>query len=231
MSVWMRFISTALPLGIVISGLVAGILWSLQSQRFPILAIEIRNELKHVAENDIAESISSYLSKGFFGLDVEAIQQNITRLPWVASVSVRRIWPDRLSVSIHEQMPQVCFGEDGILNSEGFIFYPEKNTIPKQLPRFNGPKERAKEMLEQYHAVLETLSPVGLSVTELNLAPNGAWQMILSNGVALLVGKSEMNEKLARFVLAYQTKLQALIAKIAYVDLRYTNGLAIGWKN
>ncbi len=230
MTRWMRIVSSILLLGIIAGGVVAIILWSQYPGRFPILAIEVQDELKRVTESDIAEACQTHLDKGFFWVDIEGVQQSITRLPWVASASVRRVWPARILVSIQEQVPQARFGEEGVLNTEGLIFFPDKSTIPGQLPRFNGPKERAKEMLQQYHAVLEKLGPIGLSVVELNLAPNGTWQMRLNNGIAIILGKAELNERLTKFVLAYQVKLQTLISKIAYVDLRYTNGLAIGWK-
>jgi len=223
-------VSILLSFGIMTGGVIAAFIGLRDPNHFPIRTVEIRDELKRIGEPQIAEAIAPYLDKGFFGLNVGGVQQNIMNLPWVASASVKRIWPDKLLVSIQEQTPQARFGEDGILNTEGVVFYPGKEFIPRNLPHFKGPSERAKEMLQQYHMILEALGPVGLSIAELELAPNGVLRVSLGNGIAIVLGKAEYNERLARFVLAYQSTLHSLLPKIAYVDLQYTNGLAIGWK-
>ena len=71
---------------------------------------------------------------------------------------------------------------------------------------------------------------MGLTIQELDLSTNGSWKILLDNGIAVILGKTGLSERMTRFMLAYQHSLQAQSQQIAYIDLRYTNGFAIGWK-
>jgi cell division protein FtsQ len=230
MSIWMRILSIVLPCGIIVAGVGALVVWSRHPERFALRTIEVRAELKHVQEDDIKANVLPFLSQGFFWLNVQSVQDSLKRLPWVHTVEIRRVWPDRLQIKVQEQTPQARWGDQGILSTEGIIYYPELSSIPDKLPRFDGPDDSAKEMLQHYLTLLEHLGPIGLTVKALDLSPNGSWRIMLNNGIDVILGKAGLSERLARFVLAYQGSLQAQSEKIAYIDLRYTNGFAVGWK-
>lgn len=229
MSSWMRAVSILLPLGIIVVSVLALMVWSRQD-RFPLKTVEVHTALKYVKEEEIKASVLPFFDKGFFGLNVQAVQACLKQLPWVQSIDIRRMWPDRLVVSVQEKAAQARWGDKGVLSTEGNIFYPELTSIPDKLPRFDGPKSEALAMQQQYFALLEQLGPIGLTIRSLKLSLNGSLQIMLDNGISIILGKNAMNERMARFVLAYQGSLQAQSQRIAYVDLRYTNGFAIGWK-
>ncbi len=230
MSKWVRVGSIILPLALIVAGLSALVIWSREPDRFPLRKVEVRSVLKYVREDEIEAAVSPFLAKGFFWLNVRSVQANLQQIPWVQSVGVRRVWPDRLQVLVQERTAQARWGDKGVLSTEGVIFYPAPDTISDKLPRFDGPNGYAKEMLENYLTFLEVLGPIGLTVQSVGLSPNGSWQIMLDNDVAVILGKTALVERLARFVLAYQSRLQTEKEHIAYVDLRYTNGFAIGWK-
>jgi cell division protein FtsQ len=133
-------------------------------------------------------------------------------------------------LSVEERKPQAQWGETGILSTEGVIFYPPKASIPAKLPRFSGPDPQAKEMLEKYLKILEIIAPLGLRVCALDLSHQGEWRLRLDNGLSLIVGRADFETRINRFKIAYQNNLHAKSQNIAYIDLRYTNGLAVGWK-
>lgn len=230
MSIGMRTVSIILPLAIILVSLSLLVVWSRHPDRFPLRTVEIRSSLQQVKESEIKESVLPFFDKGFFGLNVQAVQACLKRLPWVQNVDIRRVWPDRLLVSVEEKTAQARWGEKGVLSTEGVIFYPEVATIPAKLPQFDGPMSEALVMQQQYFALLEQLGTVGLTIQSLNLSLNGTLKIMLDNGISIRLGKQAINERMARFVLAYPGSLQAQSQRIAYVDLRYTNGLAIGWK-
>ena len=223
-------LSVILPLAIIVVGLGALVVWSWHPDRFPLRIVQVRAQLKQLKESDIKTTVLPFLSQGFFRLSVRSIRDELQQLPWVQSVEVRRVWPDILQIAVQEQMAQAKWGEKGVLSTEGKIFYPDPQTIPSKLPQFEGPDARAKEMQQQYLALLEALGPIGLTVQKLDLSANGAWQMLLDNGMTVILGKTGLSDRINRFVMAYQSNLQAQSQRIAYVDLRYTNGFAVGWK-
>lgn len=231
MSIWYRMLSVILPLSILTGGAILLVTLSKDPARFPLHAIEIRGDVKHLNTTELQRVVSEHMKQGFFWLNVNAVQKSIAALPWVAFAEVQRVWPDRIRVSVTEQVPQGIWNEVGILSTEGTIFYPELSSLPATLPHFNGPEARGSEMLQQYFAFLEMLSPLGLSVSELNISPDGTWKISLDNGIAIILGKAALNERLGRFVLVYPSSLMGQKSQITYLDLRYTNGFAIGWKD
>lgn len=227
---WMRGVSIILPPIIILGCILALVIWSRQPDRFPLRFIEIQSELKHVSEQDIRKAISLHLAEGFFWLNVDLVQKDLKSLAWVENVEIKRSWPDKIIVFIQEKVPQAIWGENAILTTEGSIFTIETLDLFEKLPRFKGPIERAKEIQQQYLSLLELLGPVGLSIQALELSTTGVLRVMLDNGIAIILGKTAISERMARFVLAYQTSLQKHSQRIAYVDLRYTNGMAIGWR-
>jgi cell division protein FtsQ len=195
-----------------------------------VRTIEVSGALSYMPEEAILKAVSPHIAKGFFWLDIQGIQDSIAQLPWVVSSSVKRVWLDKIQIALQEHTPQARFGETGVVDTEGCVFYPEKSSISDKLPLFKGPTENAYEMLQQYYTILESIGPLGLTVVELNLTSYGAWEMMLDNGIAIILGRTACRERLNRFVLAYKLFLEPQISNIAYVDCRYTNGLAIGYK-
>ena len=74
------------------------------------------------------------------------------------------------------------------------------------------------------------LAPLGLNVTRLQLSERRAWRMTLNDGLELRLGRDGVERRLQRFVEVYPGVLKQQLARIAAVDLRYTNGFAVQWK-
>jgi cell division protein FtsQ len=95
------------------------------------------------------------------------------------------------------------------------------------LPSFIGPDGAAAEVTQHYAEFSRQLAALDLQVTQLALSPRHAWQLRLSNGTVLELGREDMQQRLARFVEVYPYSLAAIQGKVKYVDLRYRNGFAV----
>ncbi len=233
MSKWLRGLSLAFSMLIVLALGHTALQWAKDPHRFPLKKLDITRPLVHSSEVELRLVAAPFLKQGFFRLDVRALHDQLLQLPWIQSVDVRRLWPDRLMLAVQEHQPQAQWGAQGVLSTEGRIFYPAAQTIPATIPRFVGPDDCAKEMLENYLKFLEYLAPLGVKINQLECSNQGSWRMLLDKPVAIILGQCDqaaLLENLRRFVVAYQNSLEAQIDRIAYIDLRYTNGLAIGWK-
>lgn len=227
---WKRICSIFIAITLLMGALGIALLWTKNPKHFPIRVIEISEALRYVSEETLITAVTPHLAKGFFWLEVKAVQESVAKLPWVIASSVKRLWPDKVQLCLQEHIPQARFENNGVIDTEGRVFYPERSTISDKWPLFKGPIEKTHEMLQQYLTVLESLGPLGLTVAELHLTDYGAWNIMLDNGLAIILGKTELADRLTRFVLAYRLNLKAELEKIAYIDCRYTNGLAIGYK-
>ena len=69
---------------------------------------------------------------------------------------------------------------------------------------------------------------VDLYVEKINLTPRYAWQLSLTNGVVLELGREDLEQRIAKFIEVYPLSLAAEEGNFKYVDLRYRNGFAVG---
>ncbi|MFQ5643138.1 MAG: cell division protein FtsQ/DivIB [Thiogranum sp.] len=204
--------------------------WMADANEWPVQSVKIEGNFRHLQPADIQNKVTALASDGFFAMNVAMIQQHIQQLPWVEQVSVRRVWPDTLSVQLREQQPVAHWGERGFLNARAQVFEPEQPVELAQLPDFEGPDGYEQRILVMYGRMQEMLEPLGLGVDSLQLDARRTWRVKLSNGLILEVGRSHPVQRIARFVRAYPAILAAGEGRVLSVDLRYSNGFAVQWQ-
>lgn len=202
-----------------------------QMKKFPITAVKIHGQIIRTAKQEIWGSMSASLKQGFFGTDVAAIRANLKKLPWIETVKVEKIWPDKLAITVNEKTPIARWRGKGLVTTSGDIVYTELLNDADNLPMFWGNENQTKQMLASYLLMTDILKLSDIGVAEIEIMPDQGLRAILSNGIMLFLGQEGLPERLNRFTLAYRNKLQKMSHKIDYVDLRYVNGIAVGWKD
>jgi cell division protein FtsQ len=84
--------------------LVAGLWWLAFTPLFDVDAIRVHGA-DHTGEAAVLSSIGIHRGDALFTADVGAASRSLARLPWVATVKVRRSWPGTISVTIVERAP------------------------------------------------------------------------------------------------------------------------------
>jgi cell division protein FtsQ len=145
-------------------------------------------------------------------------------------VSVQRSWPRGLAVLVIEQSAAARWGERGLLNTRGELFDPDAHHIPPELARLEGPEGKESVVAQRYLAAEGRLAQAGLRLAALRLDARGAWEFDLANGVTVRLGRRQVDERFEKFMLTALKLVTQRGDDIAYVDMRYTNGFAIGWR-
>lgn len=197
----------------------------------PIRSITIEGPFQRVSALQIEEAISGALDDGFLSADLSDIQALIVALPWIDQANVVRRWPSRLDISITEQVPAACWDESGLLNTRGELFVSDARHIPAELPRLSGPVGRSAEIARRYLEIRDRLIPLGLDLRRVHMDARGAWEMTLQNGVYVRLGRRMVEQRIDLFLDVVAKILTNRAADIDYVDMRYSNGFTIGWKN
>ena len=232
-----RFQLPKIPLARIATPLVAAGIIALSYQLSvslldrPIRSITIEGSFQRVSALQIEEAISGSLSDGFLSANLSEIQQQIVALPWIDQANVVRRWPSQLDISVTEQVPAACWGERGLLNTRGELFVKDARHIPTELPRLSGPSNRSAEIARRYLAVREQLIPFGLDLRRVHMDARGAWEMTLQNGVGIRLGRREIEQRTELFLDVVAKIVTNRAADIDYVDMRYSNGFTIGWKD
>ena len=197
----------------------------------PISSITIEGPFQRVTALQIEEAISDDLGAGFFTSDLGQIRKRIVELSWIDAATVARRWPGTLAIAVTEQVPAATWGERGLLNTRGELFVNDARHVPAELPRLSGPDDQSSLVAQRYLDMRERLIPSGLDLREVTLDRRGAWHMVLSNGIEIRLGRREIDARAALFVDVAADLISSREAEIAFVDMRYSNGFTIGWKD
>lgn len=212
-------------------GLTLMLEWMKDPQQWPVSQVHIQGEFHHLQDAQIQAVVAEPAATGFFVVDVSDLQASLQALAWVDQVSVRRVWPDELDIQVREQQPVARWGADAFVNARAEVFTPEHKISLEQLPQLQGPDGNQQRVLDMYGRLQALVRPLQLDVSRLVLTARRAWQVQLSNGLTLEVGRRDPLQRVARFVRVYPAILAAgTDGHLTAVDLRYSNGFAAHWQ-
>lgn len=199
------------------------------ANRFPINVVKIAASYQHITRKQLEAVLANYLTTSFFALPVRDLQRDLEALEWSDQVYVARIWPDTLKITVVERKP-VAIWNNALMTTEGKLFNIGHETIDSNLPKLLSPPQQQLEVLQIYQKLSKLLSIYGLHAAVLQLSENQAWELSLTNGVLLRLGKQDIEQRLQRFCRAYPMIFADKIEQLVSVDLRYAHGMAVQWK-
>lgn len=223
--------SRQLVLGLLLPALVAGFGWlgvqALDPARWPIQAVRIEGDLQRIDRPRLQEVVAPLATTGLLLVDVDAVRDAVEALPWIERAYVRRLWPDRLLLTVVEQQPIARWADGRLVNSAGDLFTVSAGEVPEGLPELAGPEGQARRLLEQYRLLDGLLARAGLPVARLELDARRAWHLTLASGLEVELGRHEIRTRLGRLVGLLLGWDATQLAGVERIDLRYANGLAV----
>jgi cell division protein FtsQ len=216
-----------LPAGAVLAALMFFTTTRLLDQ--PVRALVISGSFQRVTALQVEEALAGDLSQGFFSADLEALCDRVEALEWVQHAEIQRRWPDTLAVRVVEHVAAARWGEGGLLNTSGELFTRETRHLFPELPQLSGPPGSESRVARTYLSLRGRLAEAGLALTELALDERGAWRFLLDDGTEVRLGRRETGPRMERFFAVVVPQLRPRFNDIEYVDLRYSNGFAVGW--
>ena len=201
----------------------------------PITKIAVQGDLSYISQQAVQQRIAPYVAASFFSVDLTAMRAELEQMPWIAHAEVRRVWPDEVVIRLEEQLPVARWGDEALLNNQGQAFTPRELANYEHLPQLFGPQRAQQQVMQQYQVLSQMLRPLGFSIARLELRERGSWFLTTGAGstgpgIELLLGRDHLVEKMRRFIAIYDNTLKEQITNIARIDLRYANGLAVGWR-
>mgnify|MGYP003332028202 CR=1 FL=1 len=196
----------------------------------PVRNLVVEGTFQRVTPGQIESAVMNGVDAGFVSVDLGELRRRVKAIDWVDRVNVGRRWPDTLIVRVTEHQAAAHWGENGLLNVRGELFTEQAQHDFPELPRLAGPRGSEREVARRYLAVRGKLAEAGLSLKSLSMDERGAWVLVLGSGQEIRLGRREIDERLYRFFDVVAPALANDLKRVAYVDLRYTNGFAVGWR-
>ena len=217
----------------------------------PVESVQVVGELKFLNKEAIEETVKRSISGGYFTVDLTAVRDLLQYQPWVRSVSLRRVWPASITVTIEEQVPVAYWNDDGYINEAGKVFKPAAVNTALNLPKLSGPEGHHDNVWKFMNQLYQEMALLDYEVTRLKLDDRRAWQLVISTrpvssftsqadieqGIDVKLGRFDTQKRLERFIgilpslIASQSgsddNLMFDTNKIESIDMRYPNGFAV----
>jgi cell division protein FtsQ len=213
---------------LLLAGGLAALTWGLDR---PVRVISMDGSFQRVSPGQIEKAVAPFSQAGFMSADLDGIQRAVEGLPWVEHARIQRRWPNSLHVTVIEQTAAARWGDSGLLNTRGELFVRSATHVPAELPRLSGPDGTESQVAQRYLSVQGRMLEAGMRIAALRLDERGAWEMDLDSGVTVRLGRREVDERIDRFIHTASQVIAHRLNEITYVDMRYSNGFAIGWRN
>src|ERR1700692_4408028 len=213
---------------LLLGGALSALTWALDR---PVRVISIDGSFQRVSPGQIEKAVAPFANQGFMSADLADIQRAVESLPWVDHARIARRWPNSLRVTVTEQTAAARWGESGLLNTRGELFVRTATHVPAELPHLSGPEGTEAQVAERNLSVQGRMLEAGMRIAALRLDARGAWEMDLDSGVTVRLGRRDVDDRIDRFIHTASQVIAHRLNEIAYVDMRYSNGFAIGWRN
>jgi cell division protein FtsQ len=188
---------------------------------YPFRHIELIGA-EHGETRAAADKLIRSLKGGFFSMDLQQLHADLEALPWVRHAQVRRLWPGRMAIELHEHRAAAAWNDRATLNTHGEVFPVQPWT---GLPRIYAPDGMEREVARRYGEFAELVAPMDVRIEQLVVSARLSWRIRLGGGISIELGRDKLDERLARFARFYPQAVAA-VGPIQRVDMRYPNGFA-----
>ncbi len=224
----MNALALGLSLVAVIALVAAAVVAAARSPRFNIQRITVVTPIKKVDRAYVERVVRKEFAGTYFTLNLTQAQTAIARLPWVRSVSVRRVWPRALEIHIVEHDAFARWNAEGLVSAEGVAFAGRTDEL---LPQLSGPEGTERSVVERFTKAQAALRSLGLNVRVMTLSPSHSLSAELDQGASVHFGRDHFDARLTRLI-EYGGKIKSTInVPIESFDLRYSRGIAVAMMN
>lgn len=212
-------------------------LWLSRQPVFAIRAIRVEGDLARNSVSTIRANALPQLAGNFFTFDLARGQRAFESVPWVRHAIVRRVWPNRIAVSLQEHRAAALWTQDDgdkLVNTEGEVFEANLGDVEDdRLPTLAGPDGSSGEVLAMYRRLAPLFARQEMEMDALSLSGRGSWHAEFDSGAEVELGRGTDDEVQAR-VERFLGTLPQVIARyqrpLVYADLRHNEGYAVRLK-
>ncbi|MAA70141.1 MAG: hypothetical protein CL679_00260 [Bermanella sp.] len=218
---WLKPVSIGVT---VVSVLVAVVLLLLQTANKPVNRLQLETPLAHISSKSIKEAIKPWFPNGFIYLDVNAIKDQLQSMVLVSQVSVEKVWPDTLKVSIVEERPVAIWNDESMLSENGDILPVALKQL--KLPRLKGGNQESKMVMQHFLLFNRWGKRHQLELVGIDHSSAG-WQLKYQSGLSIWLDNTTAMNGLQQLDSVIE---QFELARIKQIDMRYEQGFAVAWK-
>lgn len=187
---------------------------------------------KYTSADDINKVlINSGELTSYFKQDVKVLKDKIKSIPWVKNVFVRKIFPDILTIAVEDYEAVASWNDDFYLAQDGTVFRLNKSIKMKpnhSLPNLYG-DDNGSYVLDSWYKLKTKFKTLIDETASLKINSRQAYEIKLKDGILLRLGEGDIEHKIENYITIFPQIEIPKDKKIDYIDLRYKDGLAVGF--
>ncbi|MDV6316011.1 FtsQ-type POTRA domain-containing protein [Idiomarina sp. HP20-50] len=202
-------------------------------RQVPLAKLSVQGELQYTSSEAVRQALTTEPMGSFFTANVNELRRRVEQLPWVQKVSIRKVWPNKLSVYVTEHQPVAIWNGDRLINQHSQVFRANLEQVDAVLPQLFGPEDAVGETWSEFSRVQQMLEVNGFQVRALRLTERFAVNIVLEKGIEIKLGREATLERIKRFIDLFpviQEHEKSKNNEIDTVDLRYDTGAAVAWR-
>jgi cell division protein FtsQ len=192
---------------------------------FRIASIALAGE-HHLSRQDILSAAGITERTSLLFLDAAEVRARLKANPWIADATVLKLYPGRLHIAITERQAFALWQQDGkimVISADGTVLEPyQANFTALPLVVGSGAETRAREFLARLAEYKLLRDKLRAAV----LVAERRWNVVLGNGIEVLLPEDEPNQALDRLVQLDRDD-RILARDIAAIDLRLPDRVTV----
>ena len=183
---------------------------------------------KHLADDELRALAGVRLHESMFAVSGKEVSTQVLKSPWVRSVSLRREFPDRVSITIKEAEPFALLDKDGhlfLIDEKGKLLEELKDNAVPFLPVIESDPLKEKEGFSEALNLVRFMNAKGFSSDRDRIAVIAHRPHDLSvrvDEILVKVGSGGYEEKIEKFV-QLEEEIRKMGISVDYIDLRFTD--------
>ncbi|MDK9696351.1 MAG: cell division protein FtsQ/DivIB [Siculibacillus sp.] len=193
---------------------------------FSVASIEIRG-LAEADSTEISDRIDVTGASSLLMLDAERARARIAEIPWVADVTVKKLYPNRIVVALEERLPYALWQDEGrirVVDRTGAVMSDTIQPRHVGLPLVVG--AGADKRLEEAMALMNAAPALRPRIRAAVLVAERRWNLITVDGIEILLPEDDPRAALAR-VADLQASKKLLDRDLVVVDTRVPDRLFV----
>jgi cell division protein FtsQ len=193
---------------------------------FRIAAVSLSGE-KQVSRAEIFAAAGVTERASMLFLDVDGARARLKAIPWIADATVRKLYPDRLQITVTERDAFALWQLDGkvsVISADGTVVGPLDDWRFANLPLVVG--AGAARKARDFLAVLDDHPDIRKQVRASILVAERRWNLKLKNGVDVRLPEFDFSRALDTLTALDRDK-QLLARDISAVDLRLPDRVSV----
>ncbi|MFZ6017081.1 MAG: cell division protein FtsQ/DivIB [Nitrospirota bacterium] len=183
---------------------------------------------KHLTDDELKILAGLYGGEGLITISSKEVSQRLLKSPWIRSVSLRKEFPETLSVVIEEAVPLALLDMNGhlfLIDDNGKLLEELKDGSVPFIPIITGNPFKEREAFSEALNLVNVMKSKGLSSGKDHIeviAQRPQELAVNIDGIIVKIGTGGYQEKLERLI-ELEDEIKRRNIAVDYIDLRFTN--------